>query len=215
MGILTFNNSFCKASALSGAVKALNDRTLDTAFSHGSDEETLMVRGKASATYSRKSWIRFDLSGQFYFTNAPARFDVTYVDSPSYAGRVNIYVLEAGFTPASSNILGTSWSESDIDWFNAPGNYTNSPYALLSADTDVKYTQWHTNNVTITNGDIISVTLTNLAEYLQSDETVTFIMSSYDYAIGTRGYFASSENTNFSGPTLTPTRPVGTVVLIK
>ncbi len=200
-----------------GPVAASNDRTLDTANSHASDEETLMARGKASATYSRKSWIRFDLSGQQYFTNAPAEFKITYVDSPSYAGRLSISVLEAGFVPSSTNILGVGWEESDINWNNAPGNTTSSPYVLNSADVNVLYTKWLTNNVNIAAGDVITVSIDTLSDYLQTNETVTVIMTSYDYAHGTRAYFASSENTNtvYSVPTLTPTRPEGTVVTIK
>ncbi len=183
-------------------VLASQDCTVNPAHSHGGKEQNLVVRGKASAKYSRKSWIRFDLQGKKYRNDAPAKLEVTYIDSPGYNGKISVYGLKPTFKP-ENNILDTNWKETEIDWYNAPGNSTNTPYKTDYTVADCIAQLNLTNEVNVTNGSVLTIPIDRLSDFLQPDETITFMITSYDYSKGTRCHFASKDNTRYSGPTLT------------
>ena len=189
---------------ISGPIEAVADRTVDTADRYGPEEETLLIRGKAGANYSRKTWVRFDLTGQSLLVDKPATFELTYLTS-SYSGKVFVFGLNARFVPPAG-ILGTDWSESAVTWANAPGNALEHPYSFLSSTTKIADLQ--TSSSAWVTGDVLTVTLSKLSDFLQADGSLTLLLSSYDQGAGTVCTFASSEHPTYAGPTLIPTRPL-------
>lgn len=160
----------------------------------------LEVRGVASLSYARKSYIHFDLSGVSYSSEASATFSVTCLASPAYAGKLFVRGLNDGFTPGAG-VLGTDWVETSLNWTNAPGNNVTHFYGFESASTTAVGDQQMTAG-SVTNGLVLEFTINRLGDFVQSDGTLTLMMSSYDGASGNICTIASSENGTYSGPTL-------------
>lgn len=186
---------------INDSVVASQDQTVNPLNIHNEKEKTLIVRGKASGQYSRKVWVKFSLKGKEYLKHAPAEFQITYIDSPGYTGQVNIYGLDSNYLPGAGS-LSYDWQESNINWSNAPANDVVSGYKVDVSSASLLKKAAITNEVNITNANILKVDIPRLAEYLQPDETVTFILTSYDHSVGKRCFFASQENPYYQQPTL-------------
>jgi len=148
-------------------------------------------------SYTRKSYVKFDLAGGPVLADAPATFTFREADSQN-SGTIRVYGLNAGFTPGGSE-LGTDWAEGAITWNNAPGNRTNHAYEMDATDTTL------ITSLSIVgsspDGTEYSVPIATLADFLQSDNTVTLMVTAQSRFVNTFR-IASSENTTYTGPQL-------------
>ncbi|HOF18385.1 MAG TPA: hypothetical protein PK082_05710, partial [Phycisphaerae bacterium] len=88
------------------------------------DGETLLV--KYASSNSRKAWVRFDLTGLSFDSQADTTFRFRQADiATEYTGTLAVWALNSGFTPGGG-ILDTDWDEDALTWNNAPANNTSS-----------------------------------------------------------------------------------------
>ena len=196
--------TLCAQAELS--IGASQDNYIHTAGTADGSAATFLVRGKAGVSFSRKGYVRFDLSGKTYDATASATFAITCETSADYAGKIVVLGLKTGFAPAAG-ILDTDWAEASIDWANAPGNNIAHPYGFDGTTTMVIGDQVLTAG-TVVEGYTMEFTIGQLADILQADETVTLMLSSYDSGLGKVLNVVASEHLTLAPPTLTVQTPV-------
>ena len=165
------------------------------------DTDTLSIKRKFSADYSRKVWIRFDLSSTTYSTNSSTEFSIVFTGmnfTPVASDILLVNGLKSGFSPPSG-ILGTNWNANALTWNNAPGNNIADSYRLDSSSTS-EIGRLVLNSTTLTAGQELKFRISRIGDYLQADGTVTIILSLASYANGNEISFASSSHTNYDGP---------------
>lgn len=101
--------------AVDSSRAVLNDGTTNLADTVKSDGSKLSVRGDAKAA---KSWIKFDVTGLDIGSLTEAYLRIT-LNAP----KDNTCFLSAVNDDYLTNI---GWTESDLTWNNAPGNYSSS-----------------------------------------------------------------------------------------
>jgi len=162
------------------------------------DSTSTTVRDHGSWAY--KSWIKFDLSGQNADADESATFRVVYT-STKYAPTLRASGLDAGFTSPGGGVLGTDWSETELTWNSAPANNTTSG-SLLRSEATLIGSKSYTSAPTI--GTEVEFEISKLGDYLQSDNTVTIIMTSVGSVDATndRFNFAARDHATYDGPEL-------------
>lgn len=160
----------------------------------------LVVKSVSNADFTRKSYIKFDLSDYLVDTDAGATFGLTVDQAVNDGGGgtgvlVDVFALNA---PDG----GFNWSDTTITFNNAPQNDTSSGTAqFLSNATKVGsfFTLYGTTDTPE------SVFLPDLDDYLQADGSITFMLAAGENNSGTilvnrRDVIFGSESS--SGPQL-------------
>ncbi|MGE9267621.1 MAG: DNRLRE domain-containing protein [Verrucomicrobiales bacterium] len=167
-----------------------------TVVQDGGTGVDLALRSDNSANNDnvRKVYFKFDLSGFNADLNSSATFTTT-ISSRSANQNGNrafyFYGLNAGFT-ATGGELGSDWTETALTWNNAPGNdrTTNVDSGFNPATTTLIQTNDNQYNSNV--GKVYTITIANLGDFVQADNTVTLMASWSDT---TEYAFASRENT--------------------
>jgi methionine-rich copper-binding protein CopC len=155
---------------------------------------TLVVKNSTSAATHRKSYIRFDLTGQDINAtpNASLQFTVSsaWVDATPW----QVYGLK-------NADVGESWGESTITWNNAPANTTGSGDGLVSSRVTLLGTLAVTGAQPL--GQVLELRSAALDAFLlaDTDDRVTFIVTRASTAAG-NSIVASKEDTTFAAPAL-------------
>ncbi|OYV05627.1 MAG: hypothetical protein CFE26_10615, partial [Verrucomicrobiales bacterium VVV1] len=155
---------------------------------------TLVVKNSATAATQRKSYVRFDLTGQDIHAtpNASLQFAVSsaWVD----ATPLQVYGLK-------NADAGESWGESTITWNNAPANTTSSGDGLVSSRVTLLGTLAVTGAQPL--GQVLELRSAALDAFLlaDTDNRVTFIVTRASTAAG-NSIVASKEDTTFAAPAL-------------
>ncbi|MDF3130298.1 DNRLRE domain-containing protein [Kiritimatiellaeota bacterium B1221] len=149
----------------------------------------------------RKAYFKFDLTGQNADLTASATFTTTisYRSANQNGNRIfYFYGLDAGFTPTGTE-LGTDWDETALTWNNAPANDTVTDIDTGFDNTaSLIYTASNQYNSDV--GKVYTITIPTLGDYVQTDNTVTMMISWSDT---TQYGFASKENSTVTyRPTL-------------
>jgi methionine-rich copper-binding protein CopC len=155
---------------------------------------TLVVKNSATADTQRKSYIRFDLTGQDINAtpNASLQFAVSsaWVDATPW----QVYGLK-------NADAGESWGESTITWNNAPANTTSSGDGLVSSRVVLLGTLAVTGAQPL--GQVLELRSAALDAFLlaDTDDKVTFILTRASTAAG-NSIVAAKEDTTFAAPAL-------------
>lgn len=192
-------------AAQSATIVALEDNyVLNSQSNTVQDGDGNLVLKRASNNI-RKSWIKFDLTGQNADLSQSGTITLTLAGESSSATsfRIELYALD--FTGATA----PTWTESTITWNNAPGNDTGGSGIN---DLEPGETSLLGESATIATstaaGTQYQFTIPMLSTFLQSDNTITAIaISSFQPDPGPSLAIASSENaTEAWRPTLTFTQ---------
>lgn len=175
-----------------------------TTVQDGGISEDLYVRrdNAANNDHVRKAYFKFDLTGLNADLSAAATFTptISYRSANQNGNRTfYFYGLNAGFT-APTGELGTDWDETALTWSNAPGNdrTTNIDTGFDATTTSLIYTASNQYNSDV--GKSYTITISELGDYVQADNTVTLMISWTDT---TQYGFGSKENSTISyRPTL-------------
>lgn len=207
-----FSIGFLFVTNLPGAVvlNATHDAFVTEASpTEGSNNELLLVKDEiGGGLANRKSWIVFDVTDPTIDLTQDAIFTLTLgevtalgrpVSNPNLT--IGIYALNAGFVPQAGE-LGTNWTEAALTWNNAPGNSSDDQSPDLADTTFLGTTFVAATPVADPAGTEYQFTVSNPAAYLQTDSTLTFILTSQTSS-DSNARFASSENPDFAGPRLT------------
>jgi len=160
----------------------------------------MLVKGPIATSGGwRKSWIKFDLSGQNADLSGGATLSLALSVASATTFTVTIYALNAGFVP-SSGILGTNWSETAITWNNAPGNDLADGTAMNTSQTTSLGS--FTVASTTAAGTVFTQSFSLLSSFVQSDQTVTLMIGVTQVSNTPNLNLASSENTTYSKPQL-------------
>ncbi len=159
---------------------------------YGASNE-LMVKS-TGGDYSRKSYLRFDLSGIHIdsITNATLKLIVNSREDPA-PGLVNVFSL-------NDLDAGESWGEGTITWTNAPANNTSSANGVIgSLTTDLG--DMDTSDYPV--GTLVTFSSAALATAIQNDtnDLFTLILTRVNTDNTSVG-FASKENTTYPAPLL-------------
>ena len=159
--------------------------------------ESLFVRRDNGANNDnvRKAYFQFDLTGLNADLTAAATFTTTisYRSQNQNGNRVfYFYGLDEGFTPTGTE-LDTDWDETALTWNNAPGNDTSIDIdtGFDEATTTLIYAATNQYNSDV--GKVYNVTIPNLGDFVQADNTITLMVSWSDT---TQYGFGSKENSN-------------------
>ena len=175
-------------------VRAGSDATTNFATTNFGTSPTLVVKNSATAATQRKSYIRFDLTGQDIHAtpNASLQFAVSsaWVDATPW----QVYGLK-------NADAGESWGESAITWNNAPANTTSSGDGLVSSRVTLLGTLAVTGAQPL--GQVLELRSAALDAFLlaDTDNKVTFIVTRASTAAG-NSIVASREDTTFAAPAL-------------
>lgn len=228
--VLVLSISSASADSFSHDFLAVEDNWVDgsevaynTVQGSGGTSDDIWFRAAGSEEYTRKPYMKFDLSDVVQAAqdnpdaNAWAKLSLTYVSGTSNQ-RVRLWVLKAGYEAVDGG-LGYDWTEDQITWANAPGNDVTNPNALTSAFRFL-HQDVILDTTTMVAGDKIEVDLNlgklgGLEEYLQEDNTITIALTSFFTSSSV--HWASRENQEYDGPTLKVAYEVpepGTLVLL-
>ncbi len=175
-------------------VRAGSDTTTNFATTNFGTAPTLVVKNSTAAATQRKSYIRFDLTGQDIHAtpNASLQFAVSsaWVD----ATPLQVYGLK-------NADAGEAWGESTITWNNAPANTTGSGDGLVSSRVTLLGTLAVTGAQPL--GQVLELRSAALDAFLlaDTDDRVTFILTRASTAAG-NSIVASKEDTTFAAPAL-------------
>lgn len=156
----------------------------------------IQVRPNASSgggfQYTRKAWIKFDLSGELPDPTKPATLTLYYKgpgtgndDDENWV--TALHGLDAGYSPdeSSDGELGTDWTEADFTddissaWEEAPENDENDQIAFEAQTTKIGTFDVDTDGDDMTDdekGKSFSVNIFKLDDFLQPDNTVTLML---------------------------------------
>jgi hypothetical protein len=185
--------AFSSMSTLEASADAFVRAGSDATTNFGTSP-TLVVKNSTTAATQRKSYIRFDLTGQEIHAtpNASLQFAVSsaWVD----ATPLQVYGLK-------NADAGESWGENTITWNNAPANTTTSGDALVSSRVTLLGTLAVTGAQPI--GNVLKLQSAALDAFLLADtnDKVTFIVTRASTAAG-NSIVASREDTTFAAPAL-------------
>ncbi len=175
-------------------VRAGSDGTTNFATTNFGTAPTLVVKNSTTAATQRKSYIRFDLTGQDLHAtpNASLQFAVSsaWVDATPW----QVYGLK-------NADAGESWGESTITWNNAPANTTGSGDGLVSSRVTLLGTLAVTGAQPL--GKVLELRSAALDAFLlaDTDNRVTFIVTRASTAAG-NSIVAAREDTTFAAPAL-------------
>jgi methionine-rich copper-binding protein CopC len=175
-------------------VRAGSDGTTNFATTNFGTAPTLVVKNSTTAATQRKSYIRFDLTGQDIHAtpNASLQFAVSsaWVDATPW----QVYGLK-------NADAGESWGESTITWNNAPANTTSSGDGLVSSRVTLLGTLAVTGAQPV--GQLLELRSAALDAFLlaDTDDRVTFIVTRASTAAG-NSIVAAREDTTFAAPAL-------------
>ena len=191
---LAFSGTTTLEASADAFVRAGNDGTTNFAATNFGTLSTLVVKNSATAITQRKSYVRFDLTGQdIHVTpNASLQFAVSsaWVD----ATPLQVYGLK-------NADAGESWGESTITWNNAPANTTSSGDGLVSSRVTLLGTLAVTGAQPL--GQVLELRSAALDAFLlaDTDNKVTFILTRASTLAG-NSIVASKEDTTFAAPAL-------------
>ena len=168
-----------------------------------SNGEILTIRHKYSASYSRKAWVQFDVSATPYNSQTAASFSITWLGlnfTPSAGDAIVVSGLQSGFVPPAG-VLGTDWTETTVTWNNAPGNKVGDSW-LLDANSTTELGRLDLTSTHLTAGQVLEFKIDTLADFVQSNGTVTLMLTLKSYGDGKACNFASTEHSTYAGPSL-------------
>jgi len=160
-------------------------------------EPDLIVKS-ASPDYSRKSYLRLDLS-TVSESAANAVLDLSIANVPG-----------GGFNPDTDHVFrvygliddhrSENWAENTLSWYRAPANVRDSGNDLTS---DAVLLGTGVTPKTVSLGDIVSFSSSALTDFINLDtnDLVTFILTD-DTGVTSPADFAARENTSYAPPTL-------------
>lgn len=189
-------------SAHAASIVAADDNyVLNSASSTVQNADGNLVLKRASNNI-RKSWLKFDLTGQNVDFSQSGTVTLTLAgDSSSDTSfKIALYALD------DVGATAPTWTESTITWNNAPGNDTGGTGIN---DLEPGETTFISETATISNntaaGTQYQFVIPDLSVFLQSDNTITTIaIASVQPNSGPSLALASSENATESWrPTLT------------
>ncbi|MEM6552654.1 MAG: hypothetical protein AAF750_11075 [Planctomycetota bacterium] len=161
---------------------------------------------------SDKTWVRFDLNGAAPGTITDAAFALTFLDNTGrfFEFDFEVYGLNDGL--AGEAKLGQGgWDQATVTGNNAPGNVFNSSFEVDANQTTLlgSFTKPNYNTGFDQEGEsvgIAGVAGSAFVDFLNADTNgvVTLIIVRTTNENVT-SVFASSENTDFDGPSLTLT----------
>ncbi|WFB36160.1 DNRLRE domain-containing protein [Kiritimatiellota bacterium B12222] len=172
-------------------IASQDNYVLNSASSTVQDATGHLVVKRASNNI-RKSWIKFDFSGENVDFSQSGTVTLTLAanSSADETFKVALYALKDDQDP------GTGWTENAITWSNAPGNDTGG--AGIN-DLESRETTFLGETATIASstaaGTTFEFTIDTLSDFRQVNNTLTVIaISSYQSDFGPSLAFASSEN---------------------
>ncbi len=185
-------------------VRAGSDATTNFATTNYGTAPTLVVKNSATAATQRKSYIRFDLTGQDI--NATPNSSLQFAVSSAWVDATPWQVY--GLKNAD---VGESWGESAITWNNAPANTTGSGDGLVSSRVTLLGTLAVTGAQPL--GQVLELRSAALDAFLlaDTDDRVTFIVTRASTAAG-NSIVASKEDTTFAAPALEFDRAVSAFI---
>jgi hypothetical protein len=113
-------------SSADAFVRAGSDATTNFATTNFGTAPTLVVKNSTTAANQRKSYIRFDLTGQDISATPNASLQFAVSSAWADATPWQVYGLK-------NADAGESWGESTITWNNAPANTTGSGDGLVGS----------------------------------------------------------------------------------
>ena len=161
----------------------------------GSEDHFSIKNDSGTGDVDRKGYIRFDV-GCLSNAISSATLSLTFVTAAAGSANTNTFNVFG-----LSNEDGDLWSESDINWSNAPANNQSSGTGFTS---DAVFLGTFT--ITLSQlGDSIPFTSPQLIEFLNNDTNglVTLMLSRQSPASLHNQAFASKENLSFEAPSLT------------
>ncbi len=150
----------------------------------------------------RKSWLKFDLTGQNVDFSQSGTVTLTLAGSPSANFNLSLYALDY------TGVTAPTWTESTLTWNNAPGNDTGGS-GIRELESDETTLLGTTSLITsgTAAGSSYQFNISDLSTFLQSDNTITVIAISDQSNTSPSFTFASSEHaTEAWRPTLTFTQ---------
>jgi hypothetical protein len=210
---------FVAATALAAAVPA-TAATVTTAGGIGADTplrggiyantpfgdaDGLIYKDSPSLDFSRKSWLRFDLSSLGGMTVSDAALNLTggvlgaNWPDPDHTHITNVYGLLDGDTDEA-------WSEAVTTWNNAPGNVTGDG-GELDPTRPVNLGSISVPKTAIL-GDLFTLSNAALVDFINADSNgvVTLILTDGTPGGAISGYaFASKESVQYAAPELSVT----------
>lgn len=205
MGLVALPLILASQSAQAASIVASHDNFVlnsqsGTVQSSGGTGETLVV--KDASNNIRKSWLKFDLTGQNVDFSQPGTITLTLASVPAATFELSLYALN------DTGVTAPTWTESTITWSNAPGNGTSDSQKREVKESETTLLGKSGNIVQNTpTGTQYQFVISDLSTFLQSDNTITAIAISDQSNPSPSFSFASSENsTEAWRPTLTFTQ---------
>ncbi len=157
---------------------------------------------KDASNNIRKSWLKFDLTGQNVDFTQSGTVTLSLASSPSANFNLSLYALD------DTGVTAPTWTESTLTWSNAPGNDTGGSgiRELESGETTLLGQTSQIDSGTAA-GSSYQFLISDLSTFLQSDNTITVIAISDQSDPGPTFTIASSEHATEDWlPTLTFTQ---------
>jgi len=196
-GILSLTLAF--ALALTGMSSAAMVTASEDAFAEDDNAGgTIKVRPNGisggSFNFSKKAWIKFDLTGQNADGSKSATFTLTFEGGgDNDSDIIAVWGLDAGFVPNETGEYTTAWTQSTFtsdggaSWQNAPENTNTGGATSSNGDGAFDTTQAtkidtfdldpDDDGVANDVGESFSVVIATLNDFLQSDNTVTLMIA--------------------------------------
>lgn len=205
MGLVTLPLILASQSAQAASIVASHDNFVlnsDANNVQGESGARDVLVVKDATNNIRKSWLKFDLTGQNVDFSQSGTVTLTLAGSPSANFNLSLYALDY------TGVTAPTWTESTLTWNNAPGNDTGGP-GIRELESDETTLLGTTSLITsgTAAGSSYQFNISDLSTFLQSDNTITVIAISDQSNTSPSFTFASSEHaTEAWRPTLTFTQ---------
>lgn len=205
MGLVTLPLILASQSAQAASIVASHDNFVlnsDANNVQGESGARDVLVVKDATNNIRKSWLKFDLTGQNVDFSQSGTVTLTLAGSPSANFNLSLYALDY------TGVTAPTWTESTLTWNNAPGNDTGGS-GIRELESDETTLLGTTSLITsgTAAGSSYQFNISDLSTFLQSDNTITVIAISDQSNTSPSFTFASSEHaTEAWRPTLTFTQ---------
>ncbi len=187
--------SFVQHSFVHAAeVIAEDDVTIRQSNGNQGQGSLLLKHDSSSGSSSnRAAWFKFDLTGLDADSDASAEFEITFQTS----GASGLFELEA--FGLNSGFAGTTdWSEGTLAWASPPPGASSNLHSVSSDMTSLG-----TTNFTLSADSEVSFTITNLGDFIQTDNTLTLALFSNTYDGSPLAFYSKESAGAGQSPTLT------------
>lgn len=202
LGLVAVSSLLVAQSVQAVTIVASDDNYVLNSSSNSVQDSSGSLVVKRASNNIRKSWLKFDLTGQNVDFTQPGTVTLTLAGNSSDSANFRIALYALDYTGATA----PTWTEDSITWNNAPGNDTGGSGVndLESGETTL-LSETGTIAASTPAGTQYQFVISDLSEFLQSDNTITtIVISSSQSNAGPSLALASSENaTEAWRPTLT------------